>query len=139
MFRSAIKAHRRIIPASGFYEWAAAPGSKQPHIFNAAAASPMLAFAGLWDRWLRGGDLETGEEIFSCTMIVSGASAWMEPYHDRMPILLMPARFDRWLSGEMGADELQPAAESALRERPVTARLNRTGYGDEDPTIIVPI
>ena len=136
MFRGAFKTRRCIIPASGFYEWTGEPGSKQPHLFTAADGSPLLAFAGLWDRWR---NPETGEEVLSCTMIVSGASSWMEAYHDRMPVLLVPDQFDRWLSGEMGADELQPAAESALREWPVTARLNRTGYGDEDPTIVAPI
>jgi putative SOS response-associated peptidase YedK len=30
----------------------------------------------------------------SCTIIVSDASAWMEPYHDRMPVLLQEADFD---------------------------------------------
>jgi putative SOS response-associated peptidase YedK len=39
-------------------------------------------------------DPATGEEVLSCTMIVSGASAWMEPYHDRMPVLLEPKDFD---------------------------------------------
>jgi putative SOS response-associated peptidase YedK len=48
---------------------------------TAADGAPVLAFAGLWDRWR---DPATCEEILSCTIIVSGASAWMEPYHDRM-------------------------------------------------------
>ena len=42
----------------------------------------MLAFAGLWDRWI---DPENFDEVISATIIVSGASAWMAPYHDRMP------------------------------------------------------
>jgi putative SOS response-associated peptidase YedK len=72
-------------------------------------------------------------------MIVSAPSAWMEAYHGRMPILLRPGQSDSWLSGEMGADELQPAAEEALRKWPVSKLMNRTGHGDEDPTIIQPI
>jgi SOS response associated peptidase (SRAP) len=44
---------------------------------------PILAFAGLWDRWI---EPATKEETLSCTVIVSGASAWMTPYHDRMPV-----------------------------------------------------
>jgi putative SOS response-associated peptidase YedK len=71
-------------------------------------------------------------------MIVSGASSWMQDYHDRMPILLEPDQFDRWLYATMGAHELQPTAKSALREWPVSRRLNRAGRGDEDPTIIEP-
>lgn len=51
MFRDAFKKRRCIIPASGFYEWTGAKGAKQPHLFSAADGAPVLAFAGLWDRW----------------------------------------------------------------------------------------
>jgi hypothetical protein len=34
------------------------------------------------------------------------------------------------------ADALRPAAESALREWPVSRRVNRAGVGEDDPTII---
>jgi putative SOS response-associated peptidase YedK len=70
-------------------------------------------------------------------VIVSGASDWMTPYHDRMPVLLRAEDFDAWLNGTLGADALRPAAESALREWPVSRRVNRTGIGDDDPMIII--
>jgi len=136
MFRGAFKARRCIIPASGFYEWTGETGSKQPHLFTAADGSPVLAFGGLWEAWR---NPETSEQTLSCTIIVSGASSWMEAYHDRMPILLKPQNFARWLDGEVTADELRPAAEEALREWSVDRQLNRTGVGDDDPTIIEPI
>ena len=91
MFRNAFKGRRCIIPASGFYEWTGEKGDKQPHLFTAADGSPILAFAGLWDRWH---DPESGEEVLSCTIIVSGASEWMKVYHDRMPMILEPKDFD---------------------------------------------
>jgi putative SOS response-associated peptidase YedK len=62
VFRAAFKSWRCIIPASGFYEWNGRPGSKQPHLFTAANGSPLLAFAGLWERWR---DPNTGEEVLS--------------------------------------------------------------------------
>ncbi len=92
MFRDAFKRRRCIIPASGFFEWTEEADGKQPHLFTAADGSPILAFAGLWDRWR---DPATKEEILSCTIIVSGASEWMTPYHDRMPVLLRGGRFRR--------------------------------------------
>ena len=52
MFRDAFKRRRCIIPASGFFEWTGEKGGKQPHLFTAADGSPILAFAGLWDRWI---------------------------------------------------------------------------------------
>jgi hypothetical protein len=41
-------------------------------------------------------------------------------------------------TGRFAAEALKPAAESALREWTVSPRLNRTGVGDDDPTIIEP-
>src|SRR4051812_1030202 len=96
MFREAFKQRRCIIPASGFYEWTGPKAARQPHFFTAADGAPVIAFAGLWDRWR---DPASGEEILSCTMIVSDASAWMEQYHDRMPVLLEEKDFDNWLDG----------------------------------------
>jgi putative SOS response-associated peptidase YedK len=136
MFRDDFKSRRGIIPASGFYEWTGAKGQKQPHLFTAADGAPILAFAGLWDRWR---DPASGDEILSCTIIVTGASAWMQRYHDRMPVLLAAKDFDAWLDGTPGPDALGPAHESALREWLVSPRLNRTGAGDDDPTLIAPI
>jgi hypothetical protein len=54
----------------------------------------------------------------------------------RPPVLLRAEDFDAWLSGSLGADALRPAAESALREWPVSRRVNRAGVGEDDPTII---
>ena len=132
MFRTAFKKHRCLIPASGFYEWTGGKGDKVPHLFTAGDGSPVLAFAGLWDHWT---DPESGDDVLSATIIVSGASEWMTPFHDRMPVLLTPDDFDGWLSGELGPEVLKPAAESALREWGVSKRVNRTGDGDEDPTL----
>lgn len=136
MFRDAYRKRRCVIPASGFYEWTGQPGDKQPHIFVDAQGEPILALAGLWDRWR---NPETGEDMLSCTVIVTDATHWMTPYHDRMPVLLQQAEIDRWLSGEMPAEELHPAAESALREWSIDRRANRTGAGDDDPSLLEPI
>jgi putative SOS response-associated peptidase YedK len=62
----------------------------------------------------------------------------MEPYHDRMPVLLEGKNFDGWLGGSLGPEGLKPAPEEALREWKVSTRLNRTGVGDDEPTIIDP-
>jgi putative SOS response-associated peptidase YedK len=136
MFRDAFKGQRCIIPASGFYEWTGDKGNKQPHLFTAADGSPILAFAGLWDRWR---DRAAGEDVLSCTIIVCGANRWMETYHDRMPVILDEKDFEGWLDGSLGADALKCASESALREWLVSKRINRTGEGDDDPTVLEPL
>lgn len=135
MFRDSLRRRRCIIPASGFFEWTADQEGRQPHYFTARDGT-LLAFAGLWDRW---SDPSTGEELLSCAMIVSGASAWMLPYHDRMPVLLGEQDFEDWLSGTAGLEVLQPAAESSLREWLVSKRMNKTDVGDDDPRTIEPL
>jgi putative SOS response-associated peptidase YedK len=51
MFRGAFKERRCIIPASGFYEWTGPRNQRQPHLFTRADGSPIMGFAGLWERW----------------------------------------------------------------------------------------
>ena len=132
MFRDPFRRHRCIIPASGYYEWIARPDGKQPY-FMSAADGGVLSFAGLWDRWK---NPETGELAPSCTIIVTGANELTRPIHDRMPVLLDKADFEPWLNGAAGAELLRPAAEDRLRMWPVSRRVNKTGSGDDDPTLI---
>lgn len=103
--------------------------------FTAADGSPIIAFAGLWERWE---DPFTHEELLSATIIVGPASKWMNAYHNRMPVLLDPKDLDAWLDGSAGLEVLKPAPEYALREWMVSKRVNKTGVGDDDPTIIEP-
>jgi putative SOS response-associated peptidase YedK len=72
-------------------------------------------------------------------MVVSGASGWMEVYHDRMPVILEPGHFYAWLDGSIGTDAPTPASEEALRECLVSPPMNRTGVGDDNPTILMPM
>lgn len=135
MFRAAFKSRRCIIPASGYYEWTGKAGAKTPHYFTAPTGQP-LAFAGLWDAWR---DPETGETIQSATIIVGAANRWASRYHDRMPVLLAPSNVGAWLSGQGGAELLTPAPEDSLRECIVSSRVNRSGEGNDDPSLIAPI
>jgi putative SOS response-associated peptidase YedK len=134
MFRSAFKSRRCIIPASGFYEWTGAKGAKTPHYFSSPSGDP-LAFAGLWESWQ---DPEAGETVLSATIIVGAANEWMSRFHDRMPILLDRGHFNEWLSAREPDFLLRPPPEDALREWIVSPRVNRSGVGDDDPTMIEP-
>jgi putative SOS response-associated peptidase YedK len=51
MFRTAFRKQRCIVLASGFYEWTGDKRDRQPHLFRGGRLIPILAFAGLWDRW----------------------------------------------------------------------------------------
>ena len=132
MFRDAFGRRRCLIPASGYYEWRKTPGGRQPYYISAADGG-VLSFAGVWDRW---NNPQTGEWLSSCTIIVTGANAFTRAIHDRMPTILEPADFAAWLGGAAGTGLLRPAAEDKLRLWPVSRRVNRTGSGDDDPTLV---
>jgi putative SOS response-associated peptidase YedK len=132
MFRNAFKRHRCIIPAGGYYEWKKRPDGKQP-CFLSAADGGVLSFAGLGARWK---NPETGERLTSCTIIITGANALTRPIHDRMPVILDTADIGAWLSGTGGTELLRSAADDKLRLWPVSRRVNKTGAGDDDPTLI---
>jgi len=87
----------------------------------------------LWDKWK---NPEIGESVISCTIIVTDANELTRPIHDRMPVVLDKADIGRWLSGEAGTELLRPAAEERLRMWPVSRRVNKTGSGDDDPTLV---
>jgi putative SOS response-associated peptidase YedK len=132
MFRSAFKRTRCLIPASGYYEWQNTPTGKQPYYYTARDGSP-LTIAGLWDEWK---DIETGEPLKSCTMIITNANELASKVHDRMPVLLSPDEFEPWLSGHAGAEILNRAPELMLQVWPVSRRVNSSRAPSDDPTLI---
>jgi putative SOS response-associated peptidase YedK len=53
-----------------------------------------------------------------------------------MPVVLNDADIRSWLNGTVGSEVLKPAAEDRLRMWPVSRRVNWTGSGDDDPTLL---
>lgn len=128
-FRSAFRARRCIIPASGFYEWRRrGSGPKQPYLVRRRDGAPM-GFAGLWESWT---DPETGEVVTTCTIITTEPNTLMAELHDRMPVILDPADYGAWLDPTRGGLELlQPCPDDWLEAVPVSTRVNRPGNDDE--------
>ena len=96
----------------------------------------MLSIAGLWHEWK---DPQAGETISSCTLIVTAANDFTRHVHDRMPVLLGRQDHDAWLTGKAGVDLLRPAPNNFLRMWPVSKRVNMSGRGDDDPSLIEPV
>lgn len=71
--------------------------------------------------------------------LTGAASLWMRKYHDRIPMMLEPKDFPAWLNGSAGLEVPKPAPEDALREWPVSKRVNKTGEGDDDPALTEPL
>jgi putative SOS response-associated peptidase YedK len=94
-FREALKCRRCLVPADGFYEWQAVDAkTKQPWAI-ALKDSSSLAFAGLWDTWK---DKTTGLPLETYTIITTEPNELTSKLHDRMPVILAPRDYDRWLA-----------------------------------------
>ncbi len=85
------------------------------------------------DEWK---DIETGESLKSCTIIITNANELAAKVHDRMPVLLQPQDFDRWLAGTAGTELLKPAPNNYLQVWPVSRRVNSSRATGDDPTLI---
>jgi putative SOS response-associated peptidase YedK len=48
-----------------------------------------------------------GEDILSAAIIVGEPNRLVAPIHDRMPVILAPESYDRWLAPDATADELR--------------------------------
>src|SRR5215467_7339116 len=91
MFRDAFKRNRCLIPASGYYEWLKTPTGKQPYYYTARDGAP-LTMAGLWD------GVEGYGNWHACAQLYHDCYE-RQRAHDRMPVLLQPEDFPRWLAG----------------------------------------
>ena len=134
-FRNALQRHRCLLPADGFYEWK--PGSgriKQPMHVGMADGAP-FALAGLYDRWLS----PEGDALDTCTIITTRANAQLATMHDRMPVIIAPQDYERWLDVATAdiADLLEPFPASAMAWFAVSTRVN--SVHNEDPDLIARI
>jgi putative SOS response-associated peptidase YedK len=137
MFREAFKSKRLLIPASGYYEWHDAPGGKQPYYFTRRDGQP-ITIAGLWSRWK---NKETGEDLQSCTMVITEPNKFVAEVDDRMPVILEAKDFEQWEHGDAtdAAALMKPAAEGVLEKWPVSKRVNSSRAPDDDASLIEPI
>ena len=74
------------------YETEATPTGRAPYAFELANGNP-LGFAGLWDA-LKDKD---GHWLQSCAIVTTEANELMRRIHPRMPVILHPRDYDRWL------------------------------------------
>lgn len=128
-FRDAFRRRRCLVPATGFYEWKAVPGTKKriPVHFGLSSGEP-FSMAGLWEEWTPPG----GETVHSFTIITTAPNERVAPVHDRMPVILRREDEPLWLSpsGDIAAAGLLvPFPAEMMEDSPVTWRLG-TGTGE---------
>jgi putative SOS response-associated peptidase YedK len=91
-FRWAFKERRCLLLADGLYEWQRQERRKQPFYIRLRDGRP-FALAGLWEHW----EGSEGMAIQSCTILTTTSNEVVGRVHDRMPVILSPTDYDRWL------------------------------------------
>jgi len=132
-FRNAYQRHRCLLPADGFYEWRQGPGGKQPMRIARVDGQP-FGMAGLYERWLS----PEGEVLDTCAILTTRANARLRALHDRMPVIVPPDQFDRWLdAANHDVDALfEPPSDDLLCAHPVSTRVN--AVRNDDASLIEP-
>jgi putative SOS response-associated peptidase YedK len=148
-FRDAMRRRRCLVVADGFYEWKKLPPAaglfadalvggvgkgkagavrKQPYLFRMKGDKP-FAFAGLWDTWRR-----EGKKLESFTILTTSPNELIAPVHDRMPVIVAPEDYARWLDPKRNAtdvqDLLRPYPAEAMEAFPVSTRVNSPANDD---------
>ena len=103
-FREAFKKRHCLIPADNFYEWMRLDAkSKRPFAIALKSGEP-FALAGLWESWRP----KDGAPLETFTILTTSENELMRPIHDRMPVILEPRDYDRWLDA---GDPARPAVD----------------------------
>jgi len=137
-FRNAFKKRRCLIPADGFYEWTGEKGHKQPYYVSIPSGEP-FSFAGLWESW---SDKDNESVYKSCTIITTAASESIREIHHRMPVILDPDFYEKWLNAEIqDSKELESVLQDGIihdmKYYPVSTFVN--SVKNNDPNCIKPI
>jgi putative SOS response-associated peptidase YedK len=135
-FRGAYEKRRAILPVDGFYEWSGAKGEKdrRPYAVMMKDRSP-FGIAAIWENWK---DPSTEAWVRTFAVVTCPANELMARIHDRMPVILKPGDYERWLGPEPKMDELMvpyPAREMMLY--PVSTAVN--SYLNDTPEVLEPV
>ena len=136
-FRAAMRHRRVLIPASGFYEWKRREGARPEPYWVASTIHPLIGFAGLLETWI-GPD---GSEIDTAAILTTRASSDLAPIHHRMPVVIKPDDFTRWLECRTQeprhvADLMEPVEAgffSAVRVSDKVNKVANTGPEIQEP------
>ena len=92
-FRDGFARKRCLVPVDSFYEWKREGTLRQPYRVVRRDGQP-LALAGLWAGW-RDPATDTVRRTF--TIITTTPNEALTDLHDRMPVVVEPDAWGRWL------------------------------------------
>lgn len=155
-FRKAFATRRCLLPADGYYEWytdvdasdtpgkkgGVQKGGKQPFFIHRRGGG-ILPMAGLYEFWRDpNAPADADPWLWSCTVITTEAADELGRIHDRMPMLVEPQNWNRWLDPRVDDPKdlsrlLVPAAPGRLAAYPVSTQVN--DVRNNGPELITPV
>lgn len=132
-FRAAMRHRRALVPASGFYEWRRDGKSGSQPYWIRPRNGGVVAFAALMETFAEPG----GSEVDTGAILTTVANEDIAFVHDRMPVVIRPEDFARWLDCRNlephdVADLMQPPEQGMFEAIPVSDNVNKvanTGLG----------
>jgi putative SOS response-associated peptidase YedK len=92
----------------------------------------------LWESWK---DKGTGERLYTYTIVTTDPNEVVAPLHNRMPVILSPKDYDRWLApvdlAHLPVDLLRPFPADMMTAWKVSKVVGNVK--NDDPTLIAPI
>jgi putative SOS response-associated peptidase YedK len=136
-YREALKKRRCLVPADAFYEWQRLDQkNKQPYAIALKSGEP-YALAGLWECWKP----QEGPPLETFTILTTDPNELMQSIHNRMPVILEPRDYERWLdsgggnSGELArppVDLLRPYPAEKMKAWQVSQRVGNVRNNDPE-------
>ena len=133
MFKEAYARRRCIVPVDGFFEWRAIKGAraKQPYAIAMKDGSP-FGLAGLWENWK---NPNTGEWERTFAIITVPSNELLAKIHNRMPAILEPRSYERWLGLVPNPhDLLITYPPEPMTMWPISTRVNKPE--NDDPSLL---
>lgn len=132
-FKAAMRHRRALIPASGFYEWKRQGAARAQPYFVRPKGGGLVAFAGLIETYAEA----NGSEIDTGAILTTAANAEFAAIHARMPAVIEPRDFHRWLDCRTQeprdvADLLRPVSQGFFEAIPVSDRVNSVANAGPD-------
>ena len=121
MFKKLIRERRCLIPANCYYEWKEMPVGKRPYCIRREDESPFF-IGGMWDVW----HAREEDRLYTFTVLMTFPNEGSGMVYDRMPVIVQPKDYQRWLNPENDdvADMLAPALATVWIAYPVNRRVN---------------
>jgi len=132
-FLDAYAQRRCIVPVDGFFEWRAIKGAraKQPYAIAMKDGAP-FGLAGLWENWR---NPNTGEWERTFAIITVPSNELVGQIHNRMPAILQPSSYDRWLGPDRDPRDLLISYPSeSMTTWPISTRVNSPD--NDEPSLL---